>query len=254
MRFDVLTLFPEIFTGYLSQSLLSKAIEAGLVQVKLHNFRDYSQQKHQKVDDRPFGGGPGMVLMAQPIVDCVEALLRPTHAGLESSSHGIGSDACGEKEACETEPVAKLVMLSPQGRRLNQKVVEELADSKRLVLLCGRYEGFDERIKDLLHPDEISVGDYVLNGGETAAMVIIDAVIRFVPGVLGDEDSRRLDSFSSEGGLLEYPQYTRPRTFRGLETPEILISGDHQAVAKWRQEQSEQRTRRQRPDLLDNAT
>jgi tRNA (guanine37-N1)-methyltransferase len=228
MRFDVLTLFPEIFQGYLGQSLLKRAIDAGLVEVCLHNIRDWARGKHQKVDDRPFGGGPGMVMMVEPAVECVEAVRgegpKPGH----------------------------LVMLTPQGRRLDQAVVERLAQHGRLLLLCGRYEGFDERIRLVLKPEEISVGDFVLNGGEVAAMVIIDAVIRLVPGVLGDEQSSGDDSFSGAERLLEFAQYTRPRDYRGLEVPPVLLSGDHETIARWRQENSRQRTRQRRADLLQD--
>ncbi|HEV7222952.1 MAG TPA: tRNA (guanosine(37)-N1)-methyltransferase TrmD [Pirellulales bacterium] len=219
MRFDVLTLFPEMFPDYLGQSLLKLAIDKGLVDVRLHDIRDWAEGRHKMVDDRPFGGGPGMVLMVKPVVECVEAVR-------------------GEGE----EP-GHLVMLSPQGRRLDQSVVEELAEKRRLILLCGRYEGFDERVKQLLKPDEISIGDFVLNGGEVAAMVVIDAVIRLVPGVLGDERSSSEDSFSGAERLLEFPQYTRPREFRGLAAPEILLSGNHPEIARWRKEQSVARTR-----------
>jgi tRNA (guanine37-N1)-methyltransferase len=218
IRFDVLTLFPGIFDGYVRQSLLDDAIRAGLVEVHTWNIRDWTQDKHQKVDDRPFGGGPGMVLMAQPVVDCVEAV------------------------RAKAEPPGKLVMLTPAGERLTQRTVEKLAEEPRLLLLCGRYEGFDDRIRQLLNPWEISVGDFVCNGGEVPAMVVIDAVIRLIPGVLGDEESAA-DESHSEPGRLEYPQYTRPRVFRGLEVPEILLSGNHGAIAQWRREQSEKRSR-----------
>lgn len=227
MRFDVLTLFPEIFRGYLGQSLLNRAIEAGLVSVALHNIRDWSpDRRHLKVDDRPFGGGPGMVLMVEPVVACVEAV------------------------QAMAAPPGHVVMLTPQGRRLTQAIVEELAARPRLLLLCGRYEGFDERVRQLLEPDEISLGDFVLNGGEVAAMAVIDSVIRLVPGVLGDEDSSESDSFSRAGRLLEHAQYTRPREFRGLTVPEVLLSGDHGAIERWRHEDSVRRTRARRPDLL----
>jgi tRNA (guanine37-N1)-methyltransferase len=219
MRFDVLTLFPEMFPGYLGQSLLKLAVDRELVDVRLHNIRDWAKGKHKSVDDRPFGGGPGMVLRVEPVVECVEAV----RAGGEESGH--------------------LVMLSPQGRRLDQALIEELATHRRLILLCGRYEGFDERVKEILAPDEISIGDFVLNGGEVAAMVIIDAVIRLVPGVLGDEGSHREDSFAGEERLLEFSQYTRPREYRGYEVPEILLSGDHGAIARWREQQRRERTR-----------
>jgi tRNA (guanine37-N1)-methyltransferase len=226
MRFGVLTLFPAIFEGYLGQSLLKKAIDAGLVDVQLHDIRRWSRDKHHKVDDRPFGGGPGMILQVEPVVECVEAVQAMAMPG-------------------------HLVLLSPRGRTLNQKIVEELAAKPRLLLLCGRYEGFDERIFDILKPDEISIGDYVLNGGETAAMVIIDACIRLIPGVLGDEQSSEHDSFSSGNRLLEFPQYSRPREFRGHEVPEVLVSGNHEQIARWRREQSYLSTRKRRADLLD---
>jgi tRNA (guanine37-N1)-methyltransferase len=223
IRFDVLTLFPGIFAGYLGQSLLDDAIKAGLVQVHLWNIRDWTADKHQKVDDRPFGGGPGMVLMAQPVVDAVEAV------------------------RARAEPPGRVVMLTPAGERLTQRVVEKLATEPRLILLCGRYEGFDDRIRQLLNPWEISVGDFVCNGGEVPAMVVIDAVIRLIPGVLGDEQSAA-DESHSEAGRVEYPQFTRPRVFRGLEVPDILLSGNHQAIARWRREQSELRSRGRKTD------
>jgi tRNA (guanine37-N1)-methyltransferase len=219
IRFDVLTLFPGIFESYVGQSLLADAIAAGLVQVHAWNMRDWTLDKHQRVDDRPFGGGPGMVLMAQPVLDSVEAV------------------------QAKAEPAGKVVMLTPAGERLTQRVVEQLAQEPRLLLLCGRYEGFDDRIRQILNPREISIGDFVCNGGEVPAMVIIDAVIRLIPGVLGDEQSAADESHSEEGRL-EYPQFTRPRSFRGLEVPEILLSGNHGAVAKWRQEQSEKRSKK----------
>ncbi len=228
MRFDVLTLFPEMFPGYLGQSLLKLAVQAGLVDVQLHNLRDWAEGKHKQVDDRPFGGGPGMILKVEPVVECVEAV----RAAQADRGH--------------------LVMLTPQGRRLTQAVVEELAGHKRLVLLCGRYEGFDERVRLLVEPDEISVGDFVLGGGEVAAMVVIDAVIRLVPGVLGHEESAKQDSFSGDRRWLEFPQYTRPREYRGLEVPEVLLSGDHAQIAQWRAEQSAQRTQERRADLLND--
>ncbi|MBN1909726.1 MAG: tRNA (guanosine(37)-N1)-methyltransferase TrmD [Pirellulales bacterium] len=229
MRFDVLTLFPEMFTGYLGESVLKRAIERGLVDVRLHNIRDWTDDKHHSVDDRPFGGGPGMVLMAPPVVECVEAVR--------------GSE--------DSEDKGHLVLLSPQGRRLDQSIVEELAGHRRILLLCGRYEGFDDRIRTILRPDEISIGDYVLNGGEVAAMAVIDSVMRLVPDVLGDEDSSGEDSFSRPGGLLEYAQYTRPRVWRDLEVPPVLLSGNHQEIARWREEDSRRRTRQRRPDLLE---
>ncbi len=228
MQFDVITLFPEIFQGYLGQSLLNKAIVSGLVRVQLHNLRDWSRDKHHHVDDRPFGGGPGMVIKVEPVVECVEELIQ-------------------------RDPLpARVVVLTPQGRRLNQPIVEELAGYPRLVLLCGRYEGFDQRVMDILQPDEVSVGDFVLNGGEVAAMIVVDAVVRLIPGVLGDERSSSEDSFSDQRRWLEFAQYTRPRAYRGHEVPAVLLSGDHEAIAAWRDEQSLERTRTRRSDLLEN--
>ncbi len=225
MRFDVLTLFPGILESYLGQSLMRLAIQRGHVDVHLHDIRAWAHDKHHMVDDRPFGGGPGMVLKVEPVVECVEAV----RAMAPEAGH--------------------LVMLSPQGRPLCQSIVEELAARPRLLLLCGRYEGFDERVKQILRPDEVSIGDYILGGGEVAALVIIDAVARLVPGVLGDEESHRQDSFSGQDRLLEGAQYTRPREYRGLSVPEVLLSGNHEQIARWRQEQSLCRTREQRADL-----
>ncbi|MGY8767091.1 MAG: tRNA (guanosine(37)-N1)-methyltransferase TrmD [Pirellulales bacterium] len=230
MRFDVLTLFPEMFPSYLGQSLLEKAITSELVEVHLHDMRKWANDKHNRVDDRPFGGGPGMVIRAEPVVECVEHIQDDSNS-MTSPGH--------------------LVLLTPQGRKLDQTVVEELAQLERIVLICGRYEGFDQRVSDLLDPDEISIGDFILNGGEVAAMSIVDAVIRLVPGVLGHEQSSVDDSFSLGNRLLEFPQYTRPREYRGLEVPEVLLSGDHKKIAQWRAEQSILRTKQRRSDLLD---
>ena len=227
MRLDLFTLFPEILSGYLGQSILAKAIERKIVEVQLHDFRLWTKDKHRTVDDRPFGGGPGMVIKVEPVVECVEAV----RAGLPSSG--------------------RLILLTPQGRRLTQPIVEELASESSLQLLCGRYEGFDQRVTEILQPDEISIGDYILGGGEVAAMVLIDAVARLVPGVLGDERSSVEDSFSQGNRLLEFAQYTRPREYRGHTVPEVLLSGNHDAILGWRQEQTLQRTRERRADLLD---
>src|SRR5207245_215743 len=219
MRFDVLTLFPEIFQGYFSQSILKLALERGLVEIHLWNIRDWAEGKHKSVDDRPFGGGPGMVMMPEPVFAAVEAIRQQA-----------------------PEP-GELILLTPAGDRLTQPLVQELAGHKRLTLLCGRYEGFDERIRLGLRPREISVGDFVCNGGEVPAMVVIDTVIRYVPGVLGDAESVKEESHS-DPGRIEYPQYTRPRVFRGMAVPEVLVSGNHQEVARWRQQQSEARRRK----------
>lgn len=243
MRFDVLTLFPSMFDSYVGQSLLKKAIDGGLVSVVTHDIRNWSRDKHHKVDDRPFGGGPGMVLRVEPVVECVEAVQQlPWKDEAARPGH--------------------LIALSPRGRTLNQRVVEELASKPRLLLLCGRYEGFDQRVFDILQPDEISLGDYILSGGEVAAMAVIDAVIRLVPGVLGDEASSQNDSFSegssAEGNsgerrMLEFAQYTRPREFRGHEVPEILLNGNHQQIERWRAQQSYLTTRKRRADLLNQS-
>jgi tRNA (guanine37-N1)-methyltransferase len=218
VRFDVLTLFPEMFSGYMTQSLLKQALQRGLVEIHLWNLRDWAAGKHRSVDDRPFGGGPGMVIMCEPVFSAVEAVQG------QAAEPGL------------------LVMLTPAGERLTQSVVRDLSRHKRLLLLCGRYEGFDERIRQGLTPREISIGDFVCNGGEVPAMVVIDTVIRYVPGVLGDPESV-VEESHSDPGRLEYPQYTRPRVFRGMEVPEVLISGNHQAVARWRDQQSRARSR-----------
>ncbi len=230
MRIDLLTLFPEMFTGVLGSSILKRAQDKGLVRYFLHQLRDYTKDPHRKVDDRPFGGGPGMVLMCQPMFDAI--------ATIESM-----------------DPLrATRVILCPTGEKLTQKVAEELSEHQRLLLIAGHYEGFDERIKTILQPREISIGDYVLSGGELPAMVLLDAIVRLVPGVLGDELSNHGESFGEadptiQGGL-EYPHYTRPREYMGMSVPEILLSGDHAAIEAWRREQSKQRTAQRRPDLL----
>ena len=228
MRFDILTLFPGIFEGYLSESLMKDAIDKGLLEVNLYDMRQWAHDKHNTMDDRPFGGGPGMVLKVDRVVPCVE----------EVQSYA--------------ERPGRVVMTTPQGRRLTQRVVEELACEERLLLLCGRYEGFDRRVVDILQPDEISIGDYVLNGGEVAAEVVMDSVMRLIPGVLGDENSAVVDSFSSGNRLLEEDQYTRPREYRGLVVPEVLLSGDHGLIEKWREVNRREKTFVRRPELLDD--
>ena len=229
MRFDIITLFPSIFDGYLTQGLLAKAIQRDLVQIEQHNLRDWAPETpHRPVDDKPFGGGPGMLIQVEPTVNCVEAV-----------------------QAMDSKP-ARRVLLTPQGKTLNQPMAENFATSQRVIVLCGRYEGFDQRVVDILQPEEISIGDFVLNGGEVAAMVLIDAVVRLLPGVLGDEQSNIDDSFSRGNRILEFPQYTRPREFRGHAVPDVLLSGDHGAIAKWRAEQSQLRTQERRSDLLAN--
>ncbi|MBI1304725.1 MAG: tRNA (guanosine(37)-N1)-methyltransferase TrmD [Phycisphaera sp.] len=234
MRIDVLTIFPDLFTGFLSTSIPANAIKEGALSCHVHDIRAHAANKHRKVDDRPFGGGPGMVMMCQPIFDAVKAA-----------------------ESSDSELPAVRVLLSPQGERLTQPRVEWLARQPRLTLLCGHYEGIDERVIEDLSPLEISLGDYVLSGGELGAMVLIDAVARLQPGVLGHEDSAAEDSFSvrSRDGapLLDCPHYTRPREWNGREVPEVLLSGDHAEVARWRDEQRLARTRARRPDLLAHA-
>lgn len=227
MRIDVLTLFPEVFGPFLASSIIGRAIRAGAVAVSCVNFRDFARDKHHSVDDKPFGGGPGMVLMCGPLFDALEHV--------ESQADG--------------KPVR--ILLTPQGQRLSQTMAKELAEEPWLAVVCGHYEGFDERIRTGTGAREISIGDYVLSGGEPAAMVLIDAVVRLLPGVLGHEDSAGDDTFANALGLLEYPQYTRPRVFRGMSVPDVLLSGDHGRIEAWRQEQARKRTQARRPDLID---
>jgi tRNA (guanine37-N1)-methyltransferase len=224
MRIDVLTLFPEVFEPFLRSSIVGRAMSGGLVEIGLTNIRDFAHDRHKSVDDTPFGGGPGMVMACGPVFEAVERV---------SARH-------------EGQPLK--VLLTPQGRVLDQSLVRELAGQEWLLLLCGHYEGFDERIRTGLNVRELSVGDYVLSGGEPAALAVIDAVVRLLPGALGHEDSAENDSFAD--GLLEYPQYTRPRDFRGMVVPDVLLSGDHGRIAAWRREQALERTRQRRPDLL----
>lgn len=213
LRFDVLTLFPGLFGGFLSESILKRAIRRGLISVNLWDIRRWALDRHRSVDDTPFGGGPGMLMMAPPVVSAVEAV-----------------------QASFGDRPGRLIALTPSGRRLDQPFVAELAREPRITLLCGRYEGFDQRILDVLRPEALSIGDYVLSGGEVPAMVVIDAVMRLVPGVLGDERSAVDESFGPDGGL-EYPHYTRPRSYRGLTVPDVLLSGDHAAIDRWRRQQ-----------------
>jgi tRNA (guanine37-N1)-methyltransferase len=234
MRIDILTLFPEMFTGFLDGSLLGAARASGLLDIRVTNIRDFAEGVHRQVDDRPFGGGPGMLLMPGPVVACAEHVAA---VGLQAAA---GADVGAQAEGA----AAPVILLTPGGRRLTQEVVEELSRRERIVLVCGRYEGFDARVRMALGAEELSIGDFVLSGGEVAAMVVVDAVCRLVPGVLGDEESARQDSFSNPGRLVEGPQYTRPREFRGMGVPDVLLSGDHGKIAKWRQEQAIVATRR----------
>jgi tRNA (guanine37-N1)-methyltransferase len=224
MKIDVLTLFPAMFAGPLDESIIKRAREAGHLDLAIHNLRDYAHDRHRTVDDRPFGGGPGMLFKPEPIFEAVEKL-------------------AGEQ--------TRVILLSPSGRTFSQGVAQELAGVAHLLLVSGHYEGFDERVREQLADDELSIGDYVLTNGALPVMVIIDAVTRLLPGVLGDDQSAREDSFSD--GLLEYPQYTRPAEFRGMKVPEVLLSGNHAEIARWRAEQAHRRTKERRPDLLEEA-
>lgn len=228
MHFDILTLFPDMFATPFEESILKRASNHGLVSIDIHNIRDYAWDKHHVTDDTPYGGGGGMVMKPEPIFQAVEAIL--------------------EEDSSESPPI---ILLSPQGRLFTQKVAWELASNPRLVLICGRYEGVDERVRESLVTDEISIGDYVLTGGEIPAMVIVDAVTRLIPGVLGDPAATTKDSHAD--GLLEYPQYTRPAEFRGHAIPEVLLSGNHAAVDLWKRRQALRRTYERRPDLLSMA-
>jgi tRNA (guanine37-N1)-methyltransferase len=221
MKIDVLTLFPAMFAGPLDESIIKRARETGHLDLKVHNLRDYAHDRHRTVDDRPFGGGPGMLLKPEPLFEAVEKL-------------------AGE--------VTRVVLLSPAGRTFNQAIARELARVEHLLLVSGHYEGFDERVREQLADDELSIGDYVLTNGALPAMVIVDAVTRLLPGVLGDDESAQEESFSH--GILEYPQYTRPAEFRGLTVPRVLLSGHHAEIARWRAEQARAKTKERRPDLL----
>jgi tRNA (guanine37-N1)-methyltransferase len=221
MRIDVLTIFPAIFESPLRESLLGRARDAGILDIRVHDIRDHTTDRHRQVDDEPFGGGPGMVMKPDPVFAAFEAL---------------------------EEGPKRVILLSPSGRRLNQHLVRELSGKPWLVLICGRYEGIDERVVEGLPAEEVSIGDYVLSGGEIPALVVLDAVARLVPGVVGRADSLAIESF--EDGLLDHPHYTRPRDYRGMEVPEVLLSGNHVEIERWRQEAALEKTRRNRPDLL----
>lgn len=230
MQFDIFTLLPEVFPPYLESSILQRAQQRRLIDVRVHNIRDHARDKHHTTDDIPYGGGGGMVMKPEPVTEAVEAVLGFTPG---------------------TAPGFPIILLTPQGRVLNQEIATELAQRDRVALICGRYEGVDERIRRQLVTDEISIGDYVLTGGELPALILVDAVSRLLPGVLGDPDGAADDSHAS--GLLEYPHYTRPPEFRGETVPEILLSGDHAKIEKWRRQQSLLRTLERRPDLLEKA-
>jgi len=223
MRFDIITIFPEIFSGVFDFGIVRRAAEAGLIEIHVHDLRDYTHDRHHQVDDRPFGGGAGMVMKPEPLFRAVEAVTNGA------------SDAT-------------VALLSPQGRLFSQPVAEEYARTSRLVLICGRYEGVDERVVEHLITDEVSIGDYVLSGGEIPAMVVVDAVTRLIPGALGCEHSAKRESFSA--GLLDYPHYTRPANYRGLTAPDVLLSGNHAEIERWRHRKSIEKTLRRRPDLI----
>ena len=228
MRFDIITTFPEIVEAVIGESIIGKARQRGLVDIAAVNLRDFTEDRHRTTDDAPYGGGPGMVMKVEPVFKALEALRarRPTEN-------------------------PRVLLMTPQGRRFDQKMAEQLAQKSWIIMICGRYEGVDERIRERLVTDEVSIGDYVLTGGELAALVVVDAVTRLLPGVLGDESSAQTESFSS--GLLEYPHYTRPADFHGWKVPEVLLSGNHAEIAQWRREAALQWTFRRRPDLLEGA-
>lgn len=223
MKFHILTLFPEMFAGVLSLGVTGRAVEGGILDVELYNIRDYATDKHHSVDDAPYGGGAGMVMKVEPIACCIEAVRNKA-------------------------PDARLLLASPGGKPFNQSMAAELAAEGEIIVLCGRYEGIDERVKELFSATEFSIGDYVMTGGEIAAMTVVDTIARLIPGVLGSDESVGEESFSD--GLLEYPQYTRPPEYRGLRVPEMLLSGNHGEIARWRREKSLQKTKVVRPDLL----
>lgn len=233
MQFEVFTLLPEVFPPYLESSIIQRARQRGLVSVNVHNIRDYTHDKHHMTDDTPYGGGGGMVMKPEPVFEAIETVL-------ELDPHRTPS-----------ELAPPIIMLTPQGRVFTQAIAEELSHYGKIALLCGRYEGMDERIREHLVTDEISIGDYVLTGGELPALILIDAVSRLIPGVLGDPTGAEDDSHAT--GLLEYPHYTRPPEFRGWKVPEILLSGDHGKIEKWRRIQAILRTRTRRPDMLEHA-
>lgn len=238
MRIDIITIFPEMFAPVLNESIIKRAQAKDLVKIRVHDLRDYSQDKHRKIDDRPFGGGPGMVFRPEPIFCAVESIKK----GSRVKGHPVKSlrsyGASG----------SRVILLTPQGKKLDQKSAKRLSRCRHLILICGHYEGIDERVREELVREEISIGDYVLTCGELPAMVLIDAVVRLIPEVLGKEESTHFESFSR--GLLEYPQYTRPAVFREMPVPEILLSGNHRLIAKWRKNKALEITRKKRPDML----
>jgi len=251
IHFDIFTLFPGMFDGLFADSILKRALEAGVLSVGLHNIRDYAEGRHRVTDDTPYGGGGGMVMKPEPICRAVEMVLNQAPGWRFEPASFEPPDQPPVALEPILPPDVPIILLTPQGRTFNQRVAEELADHKRIALICGRYEGVDERVRTHLVTDEISIGDFVISGGELAAAIVVDAVTRLQPGALGCEMGAFEDSFAT--GLLEYPQYTRPAAFRGEGVPEILASGDHAKVARWRREEALRRTWQRRPDLLDSA-
>lgn len=251
MRIDILTLFPDMFKSVFSESIIKRARERKLIDIRIHNLRDWTRDRHKTADDRPFGGGPGMVLKPEPIFEAIEDLLKGGSAKKKLSLQRkyIGNQV-GSRRQVEAEPRGKkahIILLTPQGKKLSQKITKKTARYKHVILICGHYEGVDERVRSLAR-EEISIGDYILTCGELPAMVLVDAVTRLIPGALGDEDSKLAESF--EKNLLEYPQYTRPAEYRGMKVPEVLRSGNHKAIEVWRRKEALRRTRARRPDLL----
>ncbi len=230
MKIDVLTIFPEMFGPILNESIIKRAQEKGIVQIEVYDLRDFSHDLHKKVDDRPFGGGPGMLLKPEPIFRAVEAILKNVHP---------------------SKAKQRTILLSPQGKKLDQNLAKKISQFKHLILICGRYEGVDERVRQSLVDLEVSIGDYILSGGELPAMVLIDSIVRLIPNVLGNEDSDKQETFSYN--LLEHPQYTRPALYRGMKVPEILLSGKHKQIQQWRQRESVKRTAKLRPDLRNRS-
>ncbi len=236
MNFYIMTLFPEMVMGGLNNSIIKRALEKGLIRIEAVNIRDYTLDKHNKVDDYPFGGGAGMLMQAQPVYDCYKAILKNIENVTDSPEDGAAN-------------APRVLYMSPQGKTFTQKMAQELAQEENLILLCGHYEGIDQRVLDRMNVEEVSIGDYVLTGGELPAMVMVDTIARLVPGVLNNDDSAVDESFAD--GLLEYPQYTRPEEWEGMKVPEVLLSGHHKNIATWRREQAIENTRLKRPDLYE---
>ena len=233
MKIDIITIFPKMFASVLDESIIKRAQSKGLVKIALHDLRDYTPDKHRKIDDRPFGGGPGMVFRPEPIFNAIESILKVKGKSLKVKEKSL-----------------KIILLTPQGKKFEQRLARKLSRCKHLILICGHYEGIDERVRRRLVTDEISIGDYVLTCGELPAMVLVDSLVRLIPKVLGSAESTHFESFNQE--LLEYPQYTRPAIFRGMRAPKILLSGNHKLIEKWRKEKAVEITKRKRPDLLNS--